>query len=145
MRALLQRVAKAKVRIGEKVIAEIGPGLVVFLGVGKQDNEVICQKLAVKIARLRIWDDARGKMNHSLLETGGSVLVVSQVTLYADTDQGLRPSFSSACEPKRAEQLYEHFVAELRYLGITVKTGRFGEYMDVELMNRGPVTILMEE
>ncbi len=145
MRALLQRVIKASVKVDKEVIAEIGPGLVVFLGIGKQDNEIICRKLAAKIARLRIWDDINGKMNLSLLETGGSVLVVSQVTLYADTEHGLRPSFSNACEPKQAERLYEHFVAELRYLGVKVETGKFGEKMDVELVNHGPVTILLEE
>lgn len=145
MRALIQRVSKARVTVAGTVTGEIGPGLVVFLGIGKNDNEVICRQLASRVARLRIWDDAAGKMNRSLLDTGGAALVVSQFTLYADTRHGLRPSFSDACEPTRAQELYEMFVTELRYLGVRVETGRFGARMEVELVNSGPVTIMVEE
>lgn len=145
MRALIQRVSKARVTVAGTVTGEIGSGLVVFLGIGKNDNEVICRQLASRVARLRIWDDAAGKMNRSLLDTGGAALVVSQFTLYADTQHGLRPSFSDACEPTRAQELYEMFVTELRYLGVRVETGRFGARMEVELVNSGPVTIMVEE
>lgn len=145
MRALIQRVSKARVTVAGTVTGEIGSGLVVFLGIGKNDNEVICRQLASRVARLRIWDDAAGKMNRSLLDTGGAALVVSQFTLYADTRHGLRPSFSDACAPTRAQELYERFVTELRYLGVPVETGRFGARMEVELVNSGPVTIMVEE
>lgn len=142
---MIQRVSRAKVTVDGTVTGEIGSGLVVFLGVGKNDNEAICRQLASRVARLRIWDDEAGKMNRSLLDTGGATLVVSQFTLYADTWHGLRPSFSNACEPTRARELYERFVTELRYLGVRVETGRFGARMEVELVNSGPVTIMVEE
>lgn len=145
MRALIQRVSKARATVAGTVTGEIGSGLVVFLGIGKNDNEVICRQLASRVARLRIWDDDAGKMNRSLLDTGGAALVVSQFTLYADTRHGLRPSFSDACEPTRAQELYEMFVTELRYLGVRVETGKFGARMEVELVNSGPVTIMVEE
>lgn len=145
MRALIQRVSRAKVTVDGTTTGEIGPGLLVFLGVGKEDNEAICRQLASRIARLRIWDDEAGKMNRSLLDIGGAALVVSQFTLYADTRHGLRPSFSDACEPNRARELYERFVTELRYLGVPVQTGSFGARMEVELVNSGPVTIMLEE
>lgn len=145
MRALLQRVTRARVVVDGNTIGAIGPGLVIFVGIGKLDDEVTCRKLASKIARLRIFDDDQGKMNRSLLDVTGSALVVSQFTLYADTQHGLRPSFSQACEPSRAETLYQRFVDELRHLGITVQTGKFGARMDVDLINNGPVTIMLEE
>lgn len=145
MRALIQRVAKAKVTVNGTTVGEIGAGLLIFLGVGKQDNETHCRQLASRVARLRIWDDDAGKLNRSLLETGGAALVVSQFTLYADTRHGLRPSFSDAAEPARARELYEQFVTELRYLGVPVQTGIFGARMEVELVNSGPVTIILEE
>ncbi|MEO0004542.1 MAG: D-aminoacyl-tRNA deacylase [candidate division WOR-3 bacterium] len=144
MRALLQRVSHARVVVGGETIGEIGSGLLIFLGIGKQDSESTCRQLASKVCRLRIYDDEQGKMNRSLLDVGGEALVVSQFTLYADTEQGLRPSFSNACEPARAESLYERFISELRYLGVPVQTGKFGARMDVELVNRGPVTIMVE-
>lgn len=142
---MIQRVSRARVNVAGTVTGEIGSGLVVFLGIGKKDNEAICRQLASRVARLRILDDAAGKMNLSLLDTGGAALVVSQFTLYADTRHGLRPSFSDAGEPTRAQELYERFVTELRYLGVRVATGRFGARMEVELVNSGPVTIMVEE
>lgn len=144
MRALLQRVCRARVAVAGETIGEIGKGLLIFLGIGKHDNEATCRQLASKVCRLRIYDDEQGKMNRSLLDVGGEALVVSQFTLYADTEQGLRPSFSNACEPGRAEGLYERFISELRYLGVPVKTGSFGARMEVELVNSGPVTIMVE-
>ncbi|MEO0071334.1 MAG: D-aminoacyl-tRNA deacylase [candidate division WOR-3 bacterium] len=143
MRALIQRVTEAQVTVVGETVGEIGPGLVIFLGLGKKDNEETCRQMASKIARLRIWEDEAGKMNRSLLDTGGSALVVSQFTLYADTEHGNRPSFSNACEPERARELYERFVEELRYLGIRVQTGKFGARMMVKLVNSGPVTIML--
>ncbi len=144
MRAVIQRVSSARVRVDRSVVGEIGAGLLIFLGVGRKDSEETCRQMASKIARLRIWDDENGKMNRSLLETGGSALVVSQFTLYADTEHGNRPSFSNACEPGRARTIYEGFIAELRYLGIPVQSGVFGARMEVELINSGPVTIILE-
>jgi D-tyrosyl-tRNA(Tyr) deacylase len=145
MRALIQRVAQARVSVDGTVVGEIGPGLLVFLAIGKNDTESTCRQLASKVCRMRIFDDEKGKMNRSLLDTGGAALIVSQFTLYADTEQGLRPSFTNACEPVRAERLYEQFIAELRYLGVPVQSGRFGARMEVELVNSGPVTIMLEE
>ncbi|MEO0020573.1 MAG: D-aminoacyl-tRNA deacylase [candidate division WOR-3 bacterium] len=145
MRALLQRVSRARVIVDGNILGEIGPGLVIFIGIGKLDDEITGRKLASRIVRLRIFDDEQGKMNRSLLDVTGSALVVSQFTLYADTQHGLRPSFSQACEPSRAEALYQRFVDELRYLGVSVQTGKFGARMDVDLINSGPVTILLEE
>ncbi|MGQ9679018.1 MAG: D-aminoacyl-tRNA deacylase [bacterium] len=145
MRALIQRVSRAKVFVDGTTTGAIGAGLLVFLGIGKNDNEVICRQLASRVARLRIWDDEKGKMNLSLLDIGGAALVVSQFTLYADTQHGLRPSFSAACEPTRARELYERFITELRYIGVPVETGQFGARMDVELVNSGPVTIVLDE
>ncbi len=145
MRALLQRVLEAGVAVNREKTTEIGPGLLVLLGVGKSDNEQTCRALASKVARLRIFDDKEGKMNLSLLDTHGSALVVSQFTLYADTRKGLRPSFTDAGEPDRAKELYERFASELGYLGIPTRTGVFGARMQVNLVNNGPVTIILEE
>ncbi|UCG41877.1 MAG: D-tyrosyl-tRNA(Tyr) deacylase [candidate division WOR-3 bacterium] len=144
MRAVLQRVTSAGVTVDGKRVAEIGPGLMILLGVGQADAEQTCRVLASKVARLRIFEDDQGKMNRSLLDTGGSALVVSQFTLYGDTRKGLRPSFTLACEPKRAEELYLRFASELGYLGVPVKTGKFAARMDVDLVNNGPVTILLD-
>jgi D-tyrosyl-tRNA(Tyr) deacylase len=145
MRAVVQRVSRADVRVGEQEVGSIGPGLLVLCGVGLEDREDTCRQMASRVARLRIFDDEQGKMNRSLLDAGGSALVVSQFTLYADTSRGLRPSFTDACPPDRARELYERFAAELGYLGIPTRTGAFGAHMQVSLTNDGPVTIILEE
>ncbi|MEO0073643.1 MAG: D-aminoacyl-tRNA deacylase [candidate division WOR-3 bacterium] len=144
MRALLQRVKRAAVRVGGNLISEIGPGVLVLLGVGANEDEAVCCRLAAQVAKLRIFDDTAGKMNLSLLEVGGAALVVPQFTLYADTTRGLRPFFGAACEPGRARELYERFIAEVARLGVETRTGSFGARMDVELVNDGPVTIMLE-
>ncbi len=136
---------RARVTCGAKPPGEIGAGLVVLLGVGKQDSEEAGRRLASRVARLRIFDDDAGKMNRSLLDIHGQALVVSQFTLYGDTSRGLRPSFTEACEPVRARLLYEQFAGELAYLGVPTVRGWFGERMAVELVNEGPVTLLLEE
>lgn len=145
MRAVIQRVCGARVTVGAEPVGEIGHGLLVLLGVGKADDEDTCRAMASRLARLRIFEDKAGKMNLSLLDVGGRALVVSQFTLYADTSRGLRPSFTDACEPVRAKELYERFVSELSYLGVATRTGRFGARMDVALTNTGPVTLVLEE
>ena len=145
MRVAVQRVTKARVTVGSETTGEIGPGMLLLVGVGREDNEGVCGRMASKIARLRIFDDAAGKMNLSLLDTHGQALVVSQFTLYADTSRGLRPSFTDAGEPTRAKELYERFVSELSYLGVPTRTGRFGAHMAVELVNDGPVTLVLED
>lgn len=145
MRAVLQRVSSARVSVGAEPVGAIGPGLLVLLAVGPQDSEQTCSRLAAKTARLRIFEDEAGKMNRSLLDTGGAALVVSQFTLYADTGRGLRPSFTHAGPPGRAAELCERFSSELGYLGVPVQTGRFGAHMTVELTNDGPVTLILDE
>jgi len=145
MRVVAQRVTKARVTVGEETAGETGPGLLLLVGVGRADTEDTCRRMAAKVARLWIFDDAAGKMNLSLLDTHGQALVVSQFTLYADTSRGLRPSFTDAGEPARAKELYERFVSELTYLGVPTRTGRFGARMAVELVNDGPVTLVLEE
>lgn len=145
MRAVLQRVLNARVTVGSEEVASIGPGLLILAGVGKDDDEATCRRVASKTARLRIFDDTEGKMNLSLLDARGSALVVSQFTLYADTNKGLRPSFTDACSPERAKELYELYAQELGYLGVPTRTGRFGARMQVSLTNNGPVTIILEE
>jgi D-tyrosyl-tRNA(Tyr) deacylase len=145
VRTVVQRVTRASVTVGTETPGEIGAGLLVLLGVGKTDTEETCRRMASKVARLRIFDDNQGKMNLSLLDTRGQALVVSQFTLYADTGRGLRPSFTDAGEPARAEELYNCFVSELSYLGVPTRTGRFGARMMVELANDGPVTLVLEE
>jgi D-tyrosyl-tRNA(Tyr) deacylase len=132
------------VRVGGEVVGEIGNGLVVFVGVGPDDTEAVAADLARKAAELRIFRDEAGRTNVSLLDTGGSALVVSQFTLYADTSRGRRPGFGNAASPELAERLYEQFVAALRALGIVVATGRFGTEMAVELVNDGPFTIWLD-
>lgn len=144
MRALLQRVTEGAVRVEGEVIGAIDAGLVILLGVGAGDTEDDADFLAQKIAGLRIFGDADGKFNRSLLDSGGAALVVSQFTLYADARKGRRPSFVHAAPPERAEALVEHFAAALRAAGITVATGRFRSQMAVEIHNDGPVTIWLD-
>jgi D-tyrosyl-tRNA(Tyr) deacylase len=145
VRALLQRVARASVSTGGTEIASIGPGLVVFLGVGQDDDGATADALAAKVAELRIFRDVDGRTNRSLLDTGGRALVVSQFTLYADTSRGRRPGFTDAAEPALAEQLYQRFAAALRDAGVRdVQTGSFGAEMAVELVNDGPFTIWLD-
>lgn len=145
MKALLQRVSEAGVAVDGATVGEIGPGLLVLLGVGPADDEDTCRRLAAKVARLRVFEDDEGRMNRSLADTGGAALVVSQFTLYADTSRGLRPSFTGAAAPDRARELCERFASELGYLGIPVRTGRFGARMVVRIVNNGPVTIMLDE
>lgn len=140
MRAVVQRVARASSTPG----GSIGPGLVVLLGIADGDDDAGVIRLAEKIARLRIFENDDGKFDHSLLDTNGAALVVSQFTLIADTTRGNRPSFSHAARPEVAEPLYERFCAALRELGVPVRTGVFGAHMDVELVNDGPVTIVFD-
>ena len=144
MRAVVQRVSRARVVVDGRVSGEIAAGMVVFLGVGRGDTTESAAYLAEKIAHLRIFDDDQGKMNRSLLETGGAALVVSQFTLYGDARGQRRPSFVKAAPPEEANSLYEEFVERLRALGVRVETGVFQARMDVELTNDGPVTILLD-
>jgi D-aminoacyl-tRNA deacylase len=144
MRALLQRVSRASVTVDGQVVGQIGQGLLVFLGVGRGDSEVQIKTLADKIAYLRIFEDDEGKMNRSLLDIGGEVLVVSQFTLYADMRRGRRPSFTNAAPPSIAEPLVERFKDAIAAYGLTVADGVFGAYMEVELLNEGPVTIWLD-
>lgn len=144
MRAVVQRVNYGRVTIDGRVAADIGKGLVILLGVGPGDNEERSAMLAKKIAQLRILEDDQGKMNLSLLDTGGSAVVVSQFTLFADTRKGNRPSFVNAAPPEIASPLVDHFVEQLRTFGIPTQTGEFGAHMLVALENDGPVTIWLE-
>jgi D-tyrosyl-tRNA(Tyr) deacylase len=144
VRALLQRTSGARVRVGDNVVGEIGPGLVVLLGVGPTDEEAVADALARRVTELRIFDDEAGKTNLSLIDVGGAALVVSQFTLFADTRRGRRPGFTGAAAPDLAERLYLWFAAALRGLGVEVATGRFGEVMAVELVNDGPFTIWLD-
>jgi D-tyrosyl-tRNA(Tyr) deacylase len=144
MRAVVQRVKRAEVRVGEEVVGRIGFGVVVLVGVGKNDTEAAGEALAEKIANLRVFDDDQGRMNRSLLEARGEALCVSQFTLYGDCRKGRRPSYDQAAPPDRALLLYESFVESLRKRGIPTATGRFRAMMDVELVNDGPVTLLLD-
>jgi D-tyrosyl-tRNA(Tyr) deacylase len=144
MRAVVQRVLEARVRVEGETAGSIGEGLLVFLGVGKGDGPADSDWLAEKVAQLRIFADADGVMNESLVEQGGAVLVVSQFTLFADARKGRRPSYSEAAAPDEARPLYERFVETLRYSVVRVETGRFQESMQVSLVNNGPVTILLD-
>ena len=144
MRAVCQRASEARVRIEAAVVAEIGPGLVVLLGVGRGDTPAGALRLAGKIARLRIFEDENGRFDRSLLDSGGAALVVSQFTLLADTRKGNRPSFTQAAPPEEAEPLYEDFCAALAGEGVPVERGVFGARMAIELVNDGPVTIILE-
>jgi D-tyrosyl-tRNA(Tyr) deacylase len=144
MRAVVQRVAWARVLVGDAVAGEIGSGLCVLLGVARGDGPAEAERLAGRVARLRVFEDELGRFDRSLLDVGGAALVVSQFTLVADTAKGNRPSFSEAAPPEEAEPLYEHFVAALAELRVPVATGRFGARMRVELANEGPVTIVLD-
>ena len=144
MRAVLQRVARASVRVGGETVGEIGPGLLVLLGVARDDGEADAVYLAEKVLNLRVFEDAGGRMNLSLSETGGGLLVVSQFTLYGDTRKGRRPSWFDAAPPEQARALYESFVAGARNMVARVETGSFRRMMEVELVNDGPVTILLD-
>jgi D-aminoacyl-tRNA deacylase len=144
MRACVQRVSEASVTVDGEIVGRIGAGLVVLLGVGDGDTADDARQLAQKIVELRIFGDDEGKMNRSLAETGGGLLVVSQFTLMGDCRKGRRPSFIGAAPPELAEQLYEEFVAAAAGLGITIATGRFRQHMDVALVNDGPVTLLLD-
>ena len=149
MRAVVQRVSRAKVTINDRTnngwtSGEIGLGLLVLLGVGHQDTEADAAYLAEKMAGLRIFEDVDGKMNRSLQDVGGSVLAVSQFTLYGDVRRGKRPSFDAAAPPEHARRLYEFFVERIRASDLRCETGRFQEMMQVELVNEGPVTILLD-
>jgi D-tyrosyl-tRNA(Tyr) deacylase len=144
MRAVVQRVLEASVTVEGKTVSEMGPGLLVLLGVGKGDGAEEAAWMADKIANLRIFEDEQGKMNRSLLEGSRTAVVVSQFTLYGDARKGRRPSFIEACEPEEANRLYEECCARLRELGLRVGTGVFRAQMKVALVNDGPVTILLE-
>ena len=144
MRAVVQRVSRAKVTVNDWTAGEIGLGLLVLLGVGQADTESDAVYLVEKIAGLRVFEDGDGKMNRSVLDVGGSVLAVSQFTLYGDVRRGKRPSFDAAAPPDPARRLYEFFVERLRAAGVRCETGRFQEMMQVELVNEGPVTILLD-
>ncbi len=144
MRAVVQRVSRAKVTVGGEVTGQIGLGLLVLLGVGQGDTEAAADYLADKVAGLRIFEDPGGKMNLAVADVGGAVLVVSQFTLHGDVRRGKRPSFDAAALPEQARRLYEYFVSRIRTAGLPCETGRFQEMMDVELVNQGPVTILLD-
>ncbi|MGC2325015.1 MAG: D-aminoacyl-tRNA deacylase [Terriglobales bacterium] len=144
MRAVVQRVQRASARVAGATVGEIGQGLLVLVGVGQNDSEAAADYLAGKIAGLRIFDDDSGRMNRAVGEIGGAVLVVSQFTLFGDVRRGKRPSFDAAAPPQAARGLYEYFVDKLRANGLHCETGRFQEMMEVELVNDGPVTILLD-
>jgi D-tyrosyl-tRNA(Tyr) deacylase len=146
VKALLQRVSEASVSVDGELVGSIGLGLVVLVGIGRQDGEAVGARLADKLVRLRVFDDEQGRMNVSLADLGdrAAILCISQFTLYGSVRRGLRPSFTDAAEPDRAEGLYEAFCRELRARGIRVESGRFGARMSVRLTNEGPVTLLVE-
>jgi D-aminoacyl-tRNA deacylase len=144
LRAVVQRVARTRVAVGGETVGEIGAGLCVLLGVSREDSETDAERLAGRIARLRVFENEEGKFDRSLLDVGGAALVVSQFTLIADTRKGNRPSFGEAAPPEQAEPLYERFCAALRDLGLSVETGAFGARMAVEIVNDGPVTVVLD-
>ena len=144
MRAVVQRVSRARVAVGDEITGDIGRGLLVLLGVGSGDTCADADYLAGKVAGLRIFEDSGGKMNLSVADIGGAVLAVSQFTLYGDARRGKRPSFDAAAPPVLARELYEHFVEKIRAAGLRCETGRFQEMMQVDLVNEGPVTILLD-
>jgi D-aminoacyl-tRNA deacylase len=144
VRAVIQRVTEARVIAGREIVGEIGPGLCILFGVDKKDGEENAKALADKIKNLRVLDDHQGKMNRSITDTGGELLVVSQFTLYADCRKGNRPSFSDAAPAAEAERLYQFFIQRLRDTGLKVATGSFQAHMKVALVNDGPVTLILE-
>jgi D-tyrosyl-tRNA(Tyr) deacylase len=144
MRAVVQRVSRAQVMVDEEIVGKIGRGLLVLLGVTHADSEADADYLADKIAGLRVFEDANGKMNLDTASVSGEVLVVSQFTLYGDVRRGKRPSFDAAAPPERARQLYEYFLGRIRATGLPCQTGRFQQTMQLELVNDGPVTILLD-
>lgn len=144
MRVILQRVARGRVSVNHRTVAEIGHGLVILLGIGPQDSHEQISYLVEKIANMRIFEDEQGKFNRSILDVQGEAIVVSQFTLYADTRKGRRPSFTDAAQPEIASPLVDEFASALRKLGIATQTGEFGAHMLVEISNDGPVTIYLE-
>jgi len=144
MKALVQRVERAQVTVDDEVVASVGPGICVLVGVTHDDTSAHAERMASKLMKLRIFDDDEGRMNRSVADVGGEVLVVSQFTLYGDTAKGNRPSYIEAARPEHAEPLVEELVDHLKALGLKVETGRFGTTMKVELVNDGPVTIALE-
>jgi len=144
MRAVIQRVSRSSVKVDGELTGEIAKGLLVLLGVAQEDGITDADYLAEKVSGLRIFEDEAGKMNLSVGEVGGAVLAVSQFTLFGDVRRGKRPSFDAAARPEQAKALYEHFVERIRALGLRCETGRFQEMMEVELVNTGPVTILLD-
>lgn len=144
MRVVLQRAKQAKVSVDGEIIGEIERGYVLLVGITHSDEEKDLEYVANKVANLRLWEDEEGKMNHSILEAGGDILSVSQFTLYADTKNGRRPSFIEAARPEQAEPLWHLFNEKLRAQGLHVETGKFGAMMDVQFINDGPVTIMVE-
>jgi D-tyrosyl-tRNA(Tyr) deacylase len=145
MRAVCQRVTQARVRVNNEIVGEIGPGWMVLLGIGPNDDDLMAARMADKIVGLRVFEDEAGKMNRSVVDVGGSVLVVSQFTLYADVSRGRRPGFTGAAPPAIAEPLVRRVAGLIRQRGLTVQTGRFGAHMAVELVNDGPVTIVLTD
>ena len=145
MRVLLQRVSRASVKVDGIVIGAVERGFLALVGVTNTDTAATAQKLAAKVVKLRVFEDEAGLMNLALADIGGGVLAVSQFTLYADTRKGNRPGFSDAAAPEQGEEIYEEFVATLRAAGVPVQTGQFGAHMAVELVNDGPVTMLVED
>jgi D-aminoacyl-tRNA deacylase len=143
MRAVVQRTTRGSVRVAGSTVGEIGTGVLVLLGIGQEDDDNSADRLASRVAGLRIFPDRDGRMNRDLAQAGGAVLVVSQFTLLADTSRGHRPSFIGAAPPERGERLYTRFVERLRGLGLPVATGEFGAQMEVELVNDGPVTLVL--
>jgi D-tyrosyl-tRNA(Tyr) deacylase len=144
MRAVIQRVSEARVRIGDEVVGQVGPGLLVLLGVAKSDSGEKARWLADKIVSLRIFNDEEGKMNRDVAEIEGAILIVSQFTLYGDCSKGRRPSFIDAAPPEMAIPLYEAFINAIKAHGVPTQTGRFGAMMKVELINDGPVTLIID-
>jgi D-tyrosyl-tRNA(Tyr) deacylase len=144
MRAVVQRVSEASVRVGHEIVGRIGPGLLVLLGVARTDGEREAGYLAEKVVHLRVFEDETGKLNRSVLERGGELLVVSQFTLLGDCRKGRRPSFGEAADPDQGRRLYEHFIAESARRGVAVRTGRFRALMQVSLVNDGPVTLVID-
>jgi D-tyrosyl-tRNA(Tyr) deacylase len=146
MRAVVQRVAKAEVAVDEEIVSSSGAGFLVLLGIGLEDDDVQAERLAGKVARLRVFENDDGRFDRSLVDVGGDAMVVSQFTLLADSrrQKGTRPDFSKAAKPEVAEPLYEHFCDALRALGVPVQTGVFGARMQVSVVNDGPVTIVLE-